>query len=50
MRTLDAAYMTAPETIRDNSYARRMSLDLLEGPKELRRAARDLALRIGAAA
>lgn len=50
LRTLDAAYATAPETIRYNSYARRMSLDLLEGPKELRRAARDLALRIGVAA
>lgn len=47
--TLREAYDTAPETIRYNSYARRMTLDLLEGPAELRADARDLAVKVGLA-
>ncbi|WP_141578713.1 helix-turn-helix domain-containing protein [Actinomadura sp. WMMA1423] len=46
--TLDMAYMAAPETIRYNGYARRMTVELAkEGPAELRQDARDLADRIG---
>jgi transcriptional regulator with XRE-family HTH domain len=47
--TLKDAYVTAPETIRFNSYARRMVLGLTEGPGGLRPDARDLAERIGMA-
>lgn len=45
--TLRKAYETAPETIRFNSYARKMTLDLLEGPAAVRRDARDLAVKVG---
>lgn len=45
--TLDLAHATAPETIRWNSYARQMVLDLLDGPSELRRKANDLAVKVG---
>ncbi|WP_433465810.1 helix-turn-helix domain-containing protein [Spirillospora sp. CA-128828] len=45
--TLKDAYVTAPETIRFNSYARRMVLELTDGPAALRRDAHDLADRIG---
>jgi transcriptional regulator with XRE-family HTH domain len=48
MGTLNAAYRTAPETIRYNGYARRMLLELAaEGPAELRRDASELAGRVG---
>jgi transcriptional regulator with XRE-family HTH domain len=50
LRTLEAAYRTAPETVRYNGYARKMTYDLTTGPAELRRDARDLAMRIGLAA
>lgn len=45
--TLRDAYETAPETIRYNGHARRMTLDLLEGPAEVRRDVRDLAVKVG---
>jgi hypothetical protein len=45
--TLRQAYETAPETIRFNNYARKMALDLLEGPAAVRRDARDLAVKVG---
>lgn len=45
--TLKAAYIAAPETIRFNGYARRMILDLTDGPQSLRRDAQDLADRVG---
>ncbi|MBT2226284.1 helix-turn-helix domain-containing protein [Nonomuraea sp. NEAU-A123] len=45
--TLELAQGAAPETIRYNGYARRMVLDLTEGPKSLRPRARILADRIG---
>jgi len=45
--TLRKAYETAPETIRFNGYARKMTLDLLEGPAAVRRDARDLAVKVG---
>lgn len=46
--TLESAYVTAPETIRYNGYARRMTVELAkEGPPALRRDARELAGRIG---
>lgn len=46
--TLRTAYTAAPETIRYNGYARRMTLELAkEGPAELRRDAQDLADRVG---
>lgn len=45
---LSEAYVTAPETIRYNGYARRILLELsTEGPRELRRQANDLAERVG---
>jgi hypothetical protein len=44
---LRAAYETAPETIRYNSYARAMVLDLLRGPATVRRDAQDLAVKVG---
>ncbi|MFC4051279.1 multiprotein-bridging factor 1 family protein [Actinomadura syzygii] len=46
--TLEDAYLAAPETIRYNGYARRMTAELAkEGPTALRRNARELAGRIG---
>jgi hypothetical protein len=45
--TLQDAYRTAPETARYNGHARRMVLDLTEGPAELRQDAHDLAERVG---
>ncbi|GAA3516553.1 DNA-binding XRE family transcriptional regulator [Streptosporangium album] len=45
--TLELAQQTAPETIRYNGYARRMTLELTEGPAYLRPQARELADRIG---
>jgi transcriptional regulator with XRE-family HTH domain len=47
LAALRLAYETAPETIRFNSYARKMTLDLLSGPAEIRRDARDLAMKVG---
>ncbi|TDD76211.1 helix-turn-helix domain-containing protein [Actinomadura rubrisoli] len=48
LNTLGKAYTTAPETIRYNGYARRMTTELVhEGPATLRQEARDLADRIG---
>ncbi|GGT52371.1 helix-turn-helix domain-containing protein [Actinomadura citrea] len=45
---LSKAYTAAPETIRYNGYARRMTLELAkEGSTETRQGARDLADRIG---
>jgi tetratricopeptide (TPR) repeat protein len=44
---LRSAYVAAPETIRYNSYARRMILELNDGPQGLRRDVRDLADRVG---
>ncbi|GAA5077324.1 transcriptional regulator with XRE-family HTH domain [Thermocatellispora tengchongensis] len=46
--TLELAQQTAPETIRYNGYARRMTLEMAEaGPARLRRQARELADKIG---
>jgi transcriptional regulator with XRE-family HTH domain len=46
--TLQLAHQAAPETIRYNGYARRMTLDLCEtGPAALRPQARELADHIG---
>jgi hypothetical protein len=47
LETLKNAYVAAPETVRYNSYARRMILELADGPRELRSDARDLAERVG---
>ncbi|WP_131739372.1 helix-turn-helix domain-containing protein [Actinomadura roseirufa] len=47
LRTLEDAYRAAPETIRYNQYARRMTLELTNGPAELQADARSLADRIG---
>ncbi|MBC6458441.1 helix-turn-helix domain-containing protein [Actinomadura sp. HBU206391] len=47
LSTLKDAYVAAPETIRYNGYARRMVLELTEGPQELRREAHELADRVG---
>ena len=47
LATLDAAYVSAPETIRYNGYARRMVLEATQGPSDVRRSAQDLADRIG---
>jgi transcriptional regulator with XRE-family HTH domain len=44
---LDSAYTVAPETVRFNSYARRMVVEYAGGTGELRRRARDLADRVG---
>ncbi|WP_308198653.1 helix-turn-helix domain-containing protein [Actinomadura litoris] len=44
---LNDAFAAAPETIRYNGFAKRMTLELAEGPSNLRRAARELADRIG---
>lgn len=46
--TLRLAYQAAPETIRYNGYARRMTLELTEiGPENRRAQARDMADKIG---
>ena len=46
--SLDAAYRTAPETIRYNGYARRILLELAtEGPADLREDASGLAGQVG---
>lgn len=45
--TLNAAYDTAPETIRYNRDARGITLEMLEGPPTLRRDAHDLAVKVG---
>ncbi|MFI0368131.1 helix-turn-helix domain-containing protein [Actinomadura sp. 1N219] len=46
--TLEQAYVAAPETIRYNGYARRMTVELAkEGSPAMRRDARELAGRIG---
>ncbi|MGW3608126.1 helix-turn-helix domain-containing protein [Micromonospora sp. NPDC005161] len=47
MATLRRAYESAPETIRFNGYARRITLDLLDGPRSTRGDARDLAVKVG---
>nr|BFE85859.1 hypothetical protein GCM10020093_084600 [Planobispora longispora] len=44
--TLQLAQQTAPETIKYNGFARRMTLELVEGPPALRPQARELADRI----
>ncbi|BCB79147.1 hypothetical protein GCM10022251_19720 [Phytohabitans flavus] len=45
--TLREAYDTAPETIRYNGYARRITMELLSGPAPVRRDAHDLAVKVG---
>lgn len=45
--TLELAQHTAPETIKYNGYARRMTLELAEGPAHLQAQAREPADRIG---
>lgn len=45
--TLNRAYATAPETIRYNGFAKRITLELTEGPADLQQDARDLADRLG---
>jgi hypothetical protein len=45
--TLKDAYAAAPETIRYNGYARRMTSEFAHGPERLRPAAHDLADQIG---
>ncbi|WP_326640710.1 hypothetical protein OG884_37035 [Streptosporangium sp. NBC_01755] len=45
--TLQLAQQAAPETIRYNGYARRMLLELAEGPAAFQAQARSLADRIG---
>jgi hypothetical protein len=45
--TLRQAYESAPETIRYNGYARRITLDLLTGPASVRNDAHDLAVKVG---
>jgi DNA-binding XRE family transcriptional regulator len=48
IRTLDSAYLTAPETIRYNGYARQMITEVAkDGHESLRQDARNLADRIG---
>ncbi|MER6175728.1 helix-turn-helix transcriptional regulator [Streptosporangium sp. NPDC001681] len=44
--TLELAQQTAPETMKYNGYARRMTMDLIDGPASLRSQARALADRI----
>ncbi|MET7419910.1 helix-turn-helix transcriptional regulator [Dactylosporangium sp. NPDC005555] len=44
---LTHAFASAPETVRYNGYARRMTLDLLEGPTQVRPAAQQLAVGLG---
>ncbi|WP_433252814.1 helix-turn-helix domain-containing protein [Streptosporangium sp. CA-135522] len=45
--TLELAQQTAPDTIKYNGYARRMTMELIDGPASLRPQARALADRIG---
>lgn len=45
--SLKFAYVSAPETVRYNAYARRMTLEFARGPEDLRSAANDLADQIG---
>uniref|UniRef100_UPI003F491260 helix-turn-helix domain-containing protein n=1 Tax=Streptosporangium sp. CA-235898 TaxID=3240073 RepID=UPI003F491260 len=45
--TLELAQQAAPETVRYNGYARRMVVELVDGPAGLRPQARSLADRIG---
>jgi transcriptional regulator with XRE-family HTH domain len=45
--TLELAQQTAPETIKYNGYARRMTMELIDGPASLRPQARALADLIG---
>ncbi|WP_241377604.1 helix-turn-helix domain-containing protein [Glycomyces sp. L485] len=47
LATLHDAQRTAPETVRYNGFARRMTLQLLEGPKPLRQSASELAAAVG---
>lgn len=48
LAALDDAHTTAPETVRYNGHARRMTVELAsEGSADVRRGARDLANRIG---
>ncbi|GAA2894073.1 hypothetical protein Acy02nite_55570 [Actinoplanes cyaneus] len=47
LRTLKDAYVAAPETIRYNGHARRMTLEFTKEPDSLRRDATDLADQIG---
>jgi hypothetical protein len=47
IRTLHAAYDTAPETIRYNRDARGIALEMLSGSPALRRSAQDLAVKVG---
>ncbi|QXJ24997.1 helix-turn-helix domain-containing protein [Actinomadura graeca] len=47
LHALEQAYREAPETIRYNTHARRMTKELADGPAGLRRNARELADRIG---
>jgi transcriptional regulator with XRE-family HTH domain len=47
LATLRTAHQTAPETVRFNGFARRMTLQLLEGPKPLREQATELAVAVG---
>jgi transcriptional regulator with XRE-family HTH domain len=47
MNLLRQAYDSAPETIRYNGYAREITMGLMEGPRDLRPAARDLATKVG---
>jgi len=47
LATLWAAHRSAPETVRYNGYARRMTMQLLEGPKPLRHGAGELAAAVG---
>lgn len=45
--TLRQAYESAPETIRYNGYARRITMDLLDGPPSVRGDAHELAVKVG---
>lgn len=44
---LRQAYESAPETIRYNSFARHITMDLLKGPSAVRGDAHDLAVKVG---
>ena len=47
MQALSDAMSTAPETVRYNASARQMTAELQRGEPSLRRAARELAMRVG---
>lgn len=47
LSTLQRAHDAAPETIRYNGYARRMIMEFADGPRSLRRPARELAEKVG---